>query len=301
MAQNLTNNRAPSRASTASLHSTTTQPQAQLQQHPQHIDQAFAGPQAVQQMYTEPWAPNGHGQGRDMAAAVHQMAAADAMLRPASRMQPMNPHQTFAVDTSMHSSFGHPMQHPQHPGMQHHSLAGDSFGANTSFTEHDSQMMEGDENEDVNSLAGVAVNSKPSSNKTSANNELEMRSLFQASKHRTLQDVATELHGNERGPNSERQRQVFAMLWYVTALCLAGVDHADRALQDQPGLFEGEGLGSSRTGIRQLRLPVRDRAHHRLEPGELWKVGSRIVPRSKDAPTGSPRRIKVPLCQLHAG
>lgn len=244
MAQNLTGNRAPSRASrasTASMHSTTTQSQAQLQQHPQHIDQAFAGPHAVQQMYTEPWAPNGHTQGRDIAAAVHQMATADAMLRPGSRIQPMNPHQAFAVDTSMHSSFGHPMQHQQHPGTQHHSLAGDSFGANTSFTEHDSQMMDRDENDDFDSLAGITVSSKPSSNKTSANNELEMRSLFQTSKHRTLQEVATELHGNERGPNSERQRQVFAMLWYVIPLCLAWMDHADKALP----------AGSTKSALRE--------------------------------------------------
>ena len=36
---------------------------------------------------------------------------------------------------------------------------------------------------------------------------------LQANQSRTLQDVAVELHGNERGPNSERTRQVFAMLW----------------------------------------------------------------------------------------
>src|SRR5208282_4529763 len=51
--------------------------------------------------------------------------------------------------------------------------------------------------------------------KSSAANEMEMRQLFHTNKHRTLPEVARELHGNERGPQSERTRQVFAMLWYV--------------------------------------------------------------------------------------
>jgi regulatory factor X, other len=42
---------------------------------------------------------------------------------------------------------------------------------------------------------------------------LEMRQLFHTNKHRSLQDISAELHGNERGPNSERNRQMFAMIW----------------------------------------------------------------------------------------
>ena len=76
--------------------------------------------------------------------------------------------------------------------------------------------MEGrsDELDEVDSLAGTSGPAKKAS-KSSAANELEMRQLFQANKHRSLPEVATELHGNERGPQSERQRQVFAMLWFV--------------------------------------------------------------------------------------
>jgi hypothetical protein len=92
----------------------------------------------------------------------------------------------------------------------------DGYGAN--YGEGDSQMMEGrsDEQDDADSLPGAGGPAKKAS-KSSAANELEMRQLFQANKHRTLPEVATELHGNERGPQSERQRQVFAMLWYVFA------------------------------------------------------------------------------------
>lgn len=81
-------------------------------------------------------------------------------------------------------------------------------------------MIEGrsDEQDEVDSLAGNGPAKKAS--KSSAANELEMRQLFQSNKHRTLPEVATELHGNERGPQSERQRQVFAMLWCVFILTL---------------------------------------------------------------------------------
>jgi regulatory factor X len=96
-------------------------------------------------------------------------------------------------------------------------MPGDGYGAN--YGEGDSQLMEGrsDEQDEVDSLAGTSGPAKKAS-KSSAANELEMRQLFQANKHRSLPEVATELHGNERGPQSERQRQVFAMLWYVTVL-----------------------------------------------------------------------------------
>lgn len=131
------------------------------------------------------------------------------MLRPASQMQGA---QSFSMDASMHSSVGPGMSFGQHQALTH-GLPTDSFAtANASFTEGDSQMM--DDNDEGDSFNGMPA-AKGSSSRTSANNELEMRQLFQSSKHRNLQEVAKELHGNERGPNSERTRQVFAMLWCV--------------------------------------------------------------------------------------
>lgn len=58
---------------------------------------------------------------------------------------------------------------------------------------------------------------KPSKAKaTSLQNDLELRKMFEKEKHRSLQDVAAQLVNNERGPNSEKMRQTFAMIWYVT-------------------------------------------------------------------------------------
>lgn len=132
------------------------------------------------------------------------------MLRPASQLQ--GAHGSFSMDSSMHSSVGPAMSYGQHHSLPPH-MAAESFAASASpsFTDHDSQMLEREDDEG-DSFASLPANAKPSS-RTSANNELEMRQLYQSNRHRKLDEIAEELHGNERGPNSERARQIFAMLW----------------------------------------------------------------------------------------
>ncbi len=218
--------RAQSRASTASIHSVSTQP---------NLDQSFASSAVAQHhhhhhpgSFSDQWSANehnpthshnhshshshSHGIPKDLPAPPSQMSADEMMLRPASQLQAS---QSFAMDSSMHSSVGSAMPYTQHPGMHHPLAAPETFGNGASFTDPDSQVMDRDENEDADSLHGPPTASKPTASRASANNELEMRQLFQANKHRELVEVASELHGNERGPNSERARQVFAMLWCV--------------------------------------------------------------------------------------
>ena len=48
---------------------------------------------------------------------------------------------------------------------------------------------------------------------TSAQNDIELRRLFREAEHSSLQEVALQLQGNERGPQSEKIRQTFAMIW----------------------------------------------------------------------------------------
>lgn len=118
----------------------------------------------------------------------------------------------FAMDSQVNVSMQNVQYHGSH-SMSRQSLSADSFAGNTSFVE-DSQMLDHDGNNDHGPYVGMSSQSKGGS-RSSANNEVEMRQLYIANRHRDLQDVAEELHGNERGPNSERTRQVFAMLWYV--------------------------------------------------------------------------------------
>lgn len=184
-----------SRGSTASVRSVTTQP---------NLEHAFHDAPNV---YASQWIPNDP---RAMAVGPNQMTQEDLLL--ASHLQASRDYaMDAAVNTSMQSvSFQHPSQ-----SMGRHSLSADSFAGNTSFADG-SQMMDRDGNDDNDSFVGVPGNSKPASrSSSSANNELEMRQLFHANQHRILQEVAEELHGDERGPNSERNRQVFAMLWFV--------------------------------------------------------------------------------------
>ena len=61
-------------------------------------------------------------------------------------------------------------------------------------------------------VKGTEKPSKKSSN-TSAQNDLELKRLFRQNENKSLQDIATQLQGNERGPQSEKTRQIFAMLW----------------------------------------------------------------------------------------
>ncbi|TPX15178.1 uncharacterized protein E0L32_004736 [Thyridium curvatum] len=186
--------RPQSRASTSSIHSITTQP---------NLEQAFD----AQDVYSAQWLANAPGQ---HVPANQQMTPEDMILHAASHLQTSR---EFSMDSTMtHSASFH-----QHPGLSR-QLSTDNYSANNSFAD-DSQMLDREMNEDGDSIAGGPVAAKPS--RSSANNELEMRQLFSSNKHRSLGDVAEELHGNERGPNSERTRQVFAMLW-INQVCSKG-------------------------------------------------------------------------------
>ncbi|KAM6487046.1 RFX DNA-binding domain-containing protein [Trichoderma sp. SZMC 28011] len=196
-----------SRASTTSIHSAATQ---------SNLDQtAFA---EASSLYTGQWIPSEHhGHSKDMGAAP-QMSPEDMILQAATHMQSSN--HDFSMDGSMGPAMTHHMQYQQHHNMTRHPLPAEQYGANASFTEGDSQMLDREENEDADSMTGAAGAVKTAT-RSSANNELEMRHLYSANRHRSLQDVARELHGNERGPNSERTRQVFAMLW-INSVCSKG-------------------------------------------------------------------------------
>lgn len=44
-------------------------------------------------------------------------------------------------------------------------------------------------------------------------NDLELRRLFKENHHRSLKEVASSVLANERGPRSEKTKQIFAMNW----------------------------------------------------------------------------------------
>ncbi|KAI1126041.1 RFX DNA-binding domain-containing protein [Nemania abortiva] len=202
--------RAQSRASTASIHSAATQ-----SNHEQSLSLMHHG------NFQEQWPTNGHGampHSKEISVVGHQMGqqmTSEGMVRPATQM-PL--HQSFAMDSGVHQPVGPAMPFPT----LQHGLPTESFVTGASFTDADSQMMDRDDPDESDVVEAPRRNGqKPSSGRPNANNEVEMRQLFNASRDRTLEDVAKELHGNERGPNSERSRQVFAMLW-LNQVCAKG-------------------------------------------------------------------------------
>jgi regulatory factor X len=197
--------RPQSRASTTSIHSAATHSVS---------DQQFADQAQDYQKHWYENPGNAHQQQHKFEGMEHQMSPEDMVMRSASQLQ--NPRE-YGIDPALEAAVNHSLEYPQggpyRPDNTRHSLPADGYG--TSFAEDDSPMLEGrsDEQDEVDSLGGNGATRKVP--KSSAANEMEMRQLFHSNKHRTLPEVARELHGNERGPQSERTRQVFAMLWYV--------------------------------------------------------------------------------------
>jgi len=187
-----------SRGSTTSIHSAAT--------HSIHDQQVAASPTEPQRQWFE------NEEQQRFVDAGH-ITAEDMVMQSASQLR--DPRE-YGIDPALGAAVNHSLGY-SHDGTYksengRRSLPADGYG--TSFMEDDSPMLGGrsDEQDDVDSLAGASGAPKRAS-KSSAANELEMRQLFQNNRHRTLPEVATELHGNERGPQSERTRQVFAMLW----------------------------------------------------------------------------------------
>jgi regulatory factor X len=141
------------------------------------------------------------------------MTPEDMVIHSASQLQ--NP-RGYEIDPALAGSHTHALSYPPDTDYKvengRQSLPADGFGG--TYGEGDSQMLESrsDDQDELDSQVGAGGPTKKAS-KSSAANELEMRQLFQSNKHRSLPEVASELHGNERGPQSERQRQVFAMIW----------------------------------------------------------------------------------------
>ncbi|RGP65095.1 cephalosporin c regulator 1 [Fusarium sporotrichioides] len=174
-------------------------------------------------MYSGQWLPSehahiahAHGHVKDMSGT--QMSPDEMLMQAATHIQGG---QDFSMDASMGAPMGHHLQYQQRHPSQRHPLPAEQYSNNASFTEGESQLMERDENDEGDSRMVMGGAPKTTSTRSSANNEHEMRQLYHTNKHRGLDDVARELHGNDRGPNSERTRQVFAMLW-INSVCKAG-------------------------------------------------------------------------------
>lgn len=92
------------------------------------------------------------------------------------------------------------------------------MSATTSFQEADGTSFDINEADlEIGSPRAIAAKTKPkapsANSRLGTNNDLEMRKILEANKHRTMEDVALHLRDNDLSAHSERNRQIFAMLW----------------------------------------------------------------------------------------
>ena len=84
---------------------------------------------------------------------------------------------------------------------------------NHSFDGQGQQFVMTFNDEQAQDDAGAGETRKKKGSASSIANDNELRKLFAANKDRDLNDVAASVLANERGPKSEKTKQIFAMNW----------------------------------------------------------------------------------------
>lgn len=182
--------RPKSRASTTSIHSASTQaaPQHQTESHP--VTNSNAHPNLpVETQYTQEEIPSRHEQ--DLNSLYRGFVEQH-------QIQNQNEQQ---------NSVG--MEHEYSSHMPNASASGQwqAFGGRDphAFGQTNEQGMQED--------TGASESKRKKGSASSMANDQELRRLYRENKGRTLKDVASHVLANERGPRSEKTKQIFAMLW----------------------------------------------------------------------------------------
>ncbi|KAI9881330.1 MAG: hypothetical protein M1830_003337 [Pleopsidium flavum] len=187
--------RPKSRASTTSVQSVNTQPSHNTQPAP---DASFDFPHQNQQQ-SYPYTP-------------------EEMIRQ-SIQQLKNPHNEFALDPALQDRANHGL--PYAPGAGYTVQGGESrppLEHYQSYDGPDNQMLDpsvDDQGQDGTEADGAK---KKKGSASSIANDLELKRLFRENQGRSIKEVAAQVLTNERGPKSEKTKQIFAMLW-LNSVC----------------------------------------------------------------------------------
>lgn len=82
-----------------------------------------------------------------------------------------------------------------------------------SFEGSESHILENANEEHLREHHGAGDGKKKKGSASSIANDIELRRLFRDNQGRSLKEVAAQVLANERGPKSEKTKQIFAMLW----------------------------------------------------------------------------------------
>lgn len=101
----------------------------------------------------------------------------------------------------------------EHPFNATPSLPGAQMSQYNSFEGSESHILENTNEEHLREHHGVGDGKKKKGSASSIANDIELRRLFRDNQGRSLKEVAAQVLANERGPKSEKTKQIFAMLW----------------------------------------------------------------------------------------
>ncbi|KAI4204396.1 MAG: hypothetical protein LQ350_001152 [Teloschistes chrysophthalmus] len=142
---------------------------------------------------------------------------------PQSQPHVATPDQGFMFDASL-------QQHPDHSENAYSHNQNTSLGhmqdngqtgptqpqlhPRHSYDERMNQALDHASGEHNVDDTGTTDGKKKKGSASSIANDLELRKLFRENMGRSLKEVAAQVLTNERGPRSEKNKQIFAMLWY---------------------------------------------------------------------------------------
>ncbi|KAL8706655.1 MAG: hypothetical protein Q9201_000289 [Fulgogasparrea decipioides] len=205
--------RTKSRASTTSIASSGTQP---IFEHHQPTDTSHGLP--FQHATNQPF----------------QFNPEDMLTH--SEQQLTNPHPEYPFDPSLQRH-----AEPARNAYVHENNTSLGQGTNTgsavqrpSFSQHHSfngrenqgfEYANGEQVVDDNGTSDAARKKK--GNASSIANDIELKKLFRENVGRSLKEVAASVLANERGPRSEKTKQIFAMLW-LNSVCRRGTGSVPR-------------------------------------------------------------------------
>ena len=180
-----------SRASTTSAHTANEQPLSQRRH--------TSGPIAPVAQYVQ---------------SQYQTASNPAQTANLLGEQMARPHQESPIDPSLQSAL--------QESRSRMPLSGGYDRTGQSHTMQEQQLFYqskentpfagGDIEHQQDEFVSVDPQKKKGTN-TSAANDQELRRLYQENKGRTLRDIADTVLAEERGPRSEKTKQIFAMIW----------------------------------------------------------------------------------------
>ena len=133
-----------------------------------------------------------------------------------SREQMTNPQRDTIIDPSLHGA-----SHAPRPLSSNTELFDESFmskasnGNHSYFPSKENTPFAGGDLEQTQDEFVQMDPQKKKMSATSAANDQELKRLYQENKHRNLRNIANAVLAEERGPRSEKTKQIFAMIWYV--------------------------------------------------------------------------------------